>query len=323
MKDRKKILQEAKNTLLIESKAIEGLIDQLDDNFPKVVELIQHSKGRLIITGIGKSGVIAMKIVSTLNSTGTPAVFMHAADAIHGDLGIVQKDDIVMCLSKSGTSPEIKDLVPHIKNRGNILIGITANKQGDLANASDYVLLTAIEKEACPNNLAPTSSTTAQLAMGDALAVCLLKLKDFGATDFAKHHPGGALGKRLYLTVGQIASKNQCPKVKLNTPVEEVIDEITTKRLGTTVVMDHNNIVGIVTDGDIRRMLKNKTSITGLSAQDIMSPSPILIKENMLATKAMSLLEANAISHLVVVDQSGNYQGILHILDIIKEGISA
>ena len=234
----------------------------------------------------------------------------------------MQPDDIVLCLSKSGTSPEIKDLVPHIKHRGNKLISITANKEGYLAQESDFVLLTDVEKEACPNNLAPTASTTAQMAMGDALAVCLLQLKNFNATDFAKHHPGGALGKKLYLTVGQIAAENLQPQVGLNTSIDQVLDEITTKRLGTTAVIDNQQIKGIVTDGDIRRMLKQKRDIHKLVAKDIMSPSPVVLEEEVLAVKALSIFEEKSINHLIVVDTSGKYKGIVHILDLIKEGIS-
>lgn len=322
MLDKNKILEDAKATLLIEAKALEGLLEQLNEDFSSAVELIHLNKGRLVVTGIGKSAVIAMKIVASMNSTGTPAVFMHAADAIHGDLGIVQPDDIVLCLSKSGTSPEIKDLVPHIKHRKNKLISITANKEGYLAQESDFVLLTDVEKEACPNNLAPTASTTAQMAMGDALAVCLLKLKKFNANDFAKHHPGGALGKKLYLTVGQIAAENLKPQVGLNTSIDQVLDEITTKRLGTTVVIDNEHIKGIVTDGDIRRMLKQKRDIHKLVAKDIMSPSPILLEEEVLAVKALSIFEEKSINHIIVVDKDNQYKGIVHILDLIKEGIS-
>ena len=322
MLDKYKILEDAKATLLIESKAVEGLLDQLDEDFSHAVELIHLNKGRLIVTGIGKSAVIAMKIVASMNSTGTPAVFMHAADAIHGDLGIVLPDDIVLCLSKSGTSPEIKDLVPHIKHRGNKLISITANEEGYLAQASDFVLHTNVEKEACPNNLAPTASTTAQMAMGDALTVCLLKLKNFDANDFAMHHPGGALGKKLYLTVGQIAAENSQPQVGLNTTIDQVLDEITTKRLGTTAVIENNQIKGIVTDGDIRRMLKQKRDIHKLVAKDIMTPSPVLLEEEVLAVEALNIFEKKSINHIIVVNNSGEYKGIVHILDLIKEGIS-
>ncbi len=322
MLDKNKILEDAKATLLIEAKALEGLVEQLNGDFSLAVESIHLNKGRLIVTGIGKSAVIAMKIVASMNSTGTPAVFMHAADAIHGDLGIVQPEDIVLCLSKSGTSPEIKDLVPHIKHRGNKLISITANKEGYLAQESDFVLLTDVKKEACPNNLAPTASTTAQMAMGDALTVCLLKLKNFNANDFAKHHPGGTLGKKLYLTVGQIAAENLQPQVDLDTTIDQVLDEITTKRLGTTVVLENDKIKGIVTDGDIRRMLKEKRDIHKLVAKDIMSPSPILLKEEVLAVKALSIFEEKSINHIIVVDKDRQYKGIVHILDLIKEGIS-
>lgn len=322
LSNNKDLLEKAKTTFAIEAKAIAELSKQLDSDFLAVIRSIEDCKGRVIVTGIGKSAVIAMKIVATFNSTGTPAVFMHAADAIHGDLGVVLPTDIVLCISKSGTSGEIKDLVPHILNRGNLLIGMTANKSSYLAEASNYILFTPVEKEACPNNLAPTTSTTVQLAMGDALAVCLLHAKKFGANDFAKHHPGGALGKRLFLTSGQIARQNDRPQVDLLSPINQVIDEITTKRLGTAVVIDQGTICGIITDGDIRRMLKNDQTFYHLKAKDIMSPDPTIIEDTMLAINALDLLEEKSINHLIVVNSKREYVGILHILDLIKEGIA-
>lgn len=278
-------------------------------------------KGRVVITGIGKSAVIAMKIVATLNSTGTAAVFMHAADAIHGDLGIIQKHDVVICISKSGNSPEIQALIPFIKKRGNLVIALTANPKSYLAEAADKVISTYVEKEACPNNLAPTTSTTAQLAMGDALAVCLLKLKKFDAQDFAQYHPGGALGKKLYLTVGELAKKHECPSVRIDTPVKNVISEITQKRLGATIVMDKNQIVGIITDGDIRRMLEKFDNIGTLVAKDIMSNNPITVDPEILATDVLKTLETKGIGQLIVQDSRGEYIGMVHILDLINEGM--
>lgn len=278
-------------------------------------------KGRVVITGIGKSAVIAMKIVATLNSTGTAAVFMHAADAIHGDLGIIQKHDVVICISKSGNSPEIQALIPFIKKRGNLVIALTANPKSYLAEAADKVISTYVEKEACPNNLAPTTSTTAQLAMGDALAVCLLKLKKFDAQDFAQYHPGGALGKKLYLTVGELAKKHECPSVRIDTPVKNVISEITQKRLGATIVMDKNQIVGIITDGDIRRMLEKFDNIGTLVAKDIMSNNPITVDPEILATDVLKTLETKGIGQLIVQDSRGEYLGMVHILDLINEGM--
>lgn len=315
------ILEHAKATLLTEAKAVDNLVRALDTDFIDSTRLIHNTKGRLIITGIGKSGVIAMKIVATLNSTGTPAVFMHAADAIHGDLGIVQKHDIVLCISKSGASPEIQSLLPFIKKRGNKIIGMTAEKSSFLAKTADHILHTPVEKEACPNNLAPTTSTTVQLAMGDALAVCLLKMKNFKAHDFAQHHPGGALGKKLFLTLGDLIEKNAKPQVKIDTCVKDVIQEMTQKRLGTTVVMNEDKICGIITDGDIRRMLEKHDNIGNLKAKDIMSANPIQIEKNTLASDAMQILQSNKISQIVVIDEKGLYQGIVHFLDLTKEGI--
>ena len=321
MLDKKNIIENAKKTLELESKAIHDLISTLDDEFVSTVKHLSDFKGRVVITGIGKSAVIAMKIVATLNSTGTAAVFMHAADAIHGDLGIIQKHDVVICISKSGNSPEIQALIPFIKKRGNLVIALTANPKSYLAEAADKVISTYVEKEACPNNLAPTTSTTAQLAMGDALAVCLLKLKKFDAQDFAQYHPGGALGKKLYLTVGELAKKHECPSARIDTPVKNVISEITQKRLGATIVMDKNQIVGIITDGDIRRMLEKFDNIGTLVAKDIMSNNPITVDPEILATDVLKTLETKGIGQLIVQDSRGEYLGMVHILDLINEGM--
>ena len=321
MSNKDQILANAKTTLELESKAIFDLISTLDDQFVSTVEHLSNFEGRVIITGIGKSAVIAMKIVATLNSTGTAAVFMHAADAIHGDLGIIQDKDAVICISKSGNSPEIQALIPFIKKRGNLVIAFTANPDSFLAKTADKVISTYVEKEACPNNLAPTTSTTVQLAVGDALAVCLLKLKNFNENDFAKHHPGGALGKKLYLTAGELAKKHERPSVETNSPVKIVISEITKKRLGATVVKRNNKIVGIITDGDIRRMLENHDNIGNLTAQDIMSANPISIDPEKLAFDVMTILKSKDIGQLIVEDSTGYYLGMVHILDLIKEGI--
>jgi arabinose-5-phosphate isomerase len=321
LSNKDQILANAKTTLELESKAIFDLISTLDDQFVSTVEHLSNFEGRVIITGIGKSAVIAMKIVATLNSTGTAAVFMHAADAIHGDLGIIQDKDAVICISKSGNSPEIQALIPFIKKRGNLVIAFTANPDSFLAKTADKVISTYVEKEACPNNLAPTTSTTVQLAVGDALAVCLLKLKNFNENDFAQHHPGGALGKKLYLTAGELAKKHERPSVETNSPVKIVISEITKKRLGATVVKRNNKIVGIITDGDIRRMLENHDNIGNLTAQDIMSANPITIDPEKLAFDVMTILKSKDIGQLIVENSTGYYLGMVHILDLIKEGI--
>lgn len=304
----------------MESQAIANLSDLLDDNFSKSVELIYNSKGRVIITGIGKSAIIANKIVATLNSTGTPAVFMHAADAIHGDLGLILKDDVVVCISKSGNTPEIKVLVPLIKNGPNKMIAITGNTESFLGQNVDFVLNTFVEKEACPNNLAPTTSTTAQLVMGDALAVCLLELRGFSSKDFAKYHPGGALGKKLYLRVSDISSVNQKPAVTRDTKIKDVIIEISEKMMGVTAVVENDKIIGIITDGDLRRMLSKTDDFSSLTAKDIMGSNPKSIDNDAMAVDAMELMEANEISQLLVED-NGKYSGVIHLHDLIKEGI--
>jgi|TARA_B110000305_G_scaffold77665_1_gene87275 arabinose-5-phosphate isomerase len=319
--DKEQILENARKTLELESKAIHDVIATLDDEFASTVEYLSDFKGRVIITGIGKSAVIAMKIVATLNSTGTAAVFMHAADAIHGDLGIIQKDDAVICISKSGNSPEIQALIPFIKKRGNLVVAFTANPDSYLAKTADKVISTYVEKEACPNNLAPTTSTTVQLAIGDALAICLLKVKNFDAQDFAQHHPGGALGKKLYLTVGDLAKKHERPSVMLNSSVKDVISEISRKRLGATIVVDDKEIVGIITDGDIRRMLEKHNDISSLTATDIMSKNPITVDPELLAFDVLTTLKTKGIGQLIVQDSTGVYRGMIHILDLIKEGI--
>lgn len=310
----------AKEIIHIESKAIENLENLIDSSFSDAVNAIFTSKGRVIITGIGKSAIIATKIVATLNSTGTPAVFMHAADAIHGDLGTILRDDIVICISKSGNTPEIKVLAPLIKNFKNTLIAITGNKDSFLGKQADFVLNSYVEKEACPNNLAPTTSTTAQLVLGDALAICLLKLRGFSSDDFAKFHPGGALGKTLYLRVSDITAQNMKPQVSIETPVKDVIVEISKNMLGVTAVLEHENIVGIITDGDLRRMLSSTDNFTSLKAKDIMSKNPKTIKNTAMAIDALELLEANDITQLIATE-SGKYVGIVHLHNLVKEGI--
>ncbi len=314
------ILQLAKNTIETESRAIGNLGSLLNVDFAKAVECILDSKGRVVITGIGKSAIIATKIVATLNSTGTPAIFMHAGDAIHGDLGTIQEDDVVICISKSGSTPEIKMLVPLIKRGKNTLIGMTGNIESFLAQQANFVLNTFVEKEACPNNLAPTTSTSAQLVMGDALAICLLELKGFSSKDFAKYHPGGTLGKRLYLTVDDIVQTNLKPQVDSDTDVRKVIVEISEKMLGVSAVMENNKMVGVVTDGDIRRMLNKYENINGLTAKDIMTSNPKTIDVDKLAIVALELMQDNGISQLLAV-QNGAYKGVVHLHNLITEGI--
>ena len=322
MKNSSAILNTAKETILLESKAIANLTNLLDNSFTDAVNFIFNSNGRVIITGIGKSANIATKIVATLNSTGTPAIFMHAADAIHGDLGIVQENDVVVCISKSGNTPEIKVLVPLIKNSNNKIIAITGNPDSYLGKNADWVLNSYVEKEACPNNLAPTTSTTTQLVLGDALAVCLLELRGFSSSDFAKYHPGGALGKRLYLRVSDLIKNNQLPSVKAIDSVTKVIIEISEKRLGVTAVTnDNNKIIGIITDGDIRRMLSKTTKIDELTANDIMSKNPKSINVDSMAVEALEMLENNSITQILVTNNENNYVGVVHLHDIIKEGI--
>jgi arabinose-5-phosphate isomerase len=322
LKNNNTIINTAKETILIQSNAIANIANLLDENFTKAITFILASKGRVIVTGIGKSANIANKIVATLNSTGTPAIFMHAADAIHGDLGNVQKDDVVICISKSGNTPEIKVLVPLIKNYGNKIVAITGNIDSFLGKNADFPLNTFVEKEACPNNLAPTTSTTAQLVMGDAIAVCLLKLNNFSSKDFAKYHPGGALGKQLYLRVSDLIKDNQVPHVSENDSIAKVIVEISEKRLGVTAVVDaKNTIVGIITDGDIRRMLSKTTKIDSFTAKDIMGKKPKTISSDAMAVEALERLENNNISQILVTDNANKYIGVVHLHDLIKEGI--
>lgn len=315
------ILQTAINTIETEARSVKGLTAYLDDHFEKVIHAVHGSKGRLVISGIGKSAIVAQKIVATLNSTGTPALFMHAADAIHGDLGMVTGDDMVMIISKSGESPEIKVLVPLIRNFGNMLIGMAGNMGSFLAKNADLVINTTVDMEACPNNLAPTSSTTAQMVMGDVMAVCLMELNGFNNRDFARFHPGGNLGKRLYLRVEDIAATNEKPAVLPDASLREVIVEITEKRLGVTAVVDASNrLMGIITDGDLRRMLEKTTDISQIRASDISSPEPVTVSPQALAVEALELLKNHDISQLVVTEE-GQYKGILHLHDLIREGI--
>lgn len=322
MKDANAILSTAKETILLESNAIANLANLLNSSFTDAVNFIFNSKGRVIVTGIGKSANIATKIVATFNSTGTPAVFMHAADAIHGDLGNVQDNDVVICISKSGNTPEIKVLVPLIKNSNNKIIAITGNPDSFLGKNADFLLNSYVSKEACPNNLAPTTSTTAQLVLGDALAVCLLDLRGFSSSDFAKYHPGGALGKRLYLRVSDLIKNNELPKVKSTDKFTQVIVEISEKRLGVTAVIDNNDkIIGIITDGDIRRMLSKTTKIDELTAADIMSTTPKTIDVDAMAVEALDALENNNITQILVTDIDNSYVGVVHLHDLIKEGI--
>ena len=314
------ILASAKKTILSESEAIAKLVDFVNDDFVKTVEIIYNASGRLVVTGIGKSAIIAQKIVATLNSTGTPSLFLHASEAIHGDLGMVQPGDVVICISKSGNSPEIKVLVPLLKRFGNKLIAITGNTTSFLGKEADYVLNTYVESEACPINLAPTNSTTAQLVIGDAIAVCLMEMRNFTAEDFAKYHPGGALGKKLLLRVGDMLDTTHKPIVAPDSNIKTVIVEISEKRLGVTAVVDNHKVIGIITDGDIRRMLNKTENISGLVAQDIMTVNPKMIKSTDMVSDALNILEDFSITQLVVVD-NGEYKGVLHLHDILKEGI--
>jgi len=305
----------------MEAAAVQQLSKQLDESFEKIIDCLAKCTGRIVISGIGKSAIIAQKIVATFNSTGSPAIFLHAADAIHGDLGMVQQDDVVIVISKSGESPEIKILLPLIKNFGNCLIAITGNLESYLAKKSDFVLNTTVDQEACPNNLAPTTSTTAQLVMGDALAICLMEKKGFNTADFARFHPGGALGKKLYLRVKDLYADHEKPEVKTSASIKEVIMEMTKKRLGVTAVLsDDNKLVGIITDGDLRRMLEKTETIQNITAIDIMTKHPKTIGPNEMAVNALDLMRTNSITQLVVAENE-NYLGILHLHDLVKEGL--
>lgn len=315
------ILQKGIETIQLESSSLSKLATKLTNSFVEIVELILKSSGRVVVTGIGKSAIVGQKMVATLNSTGTPALFMHAADAIHGDLGMMQKDDVVFCISKSGNSPEIKALVPLIKSGGNTLIGIVGDLKSFLSEHSDYVLDTTVDKEACPNNLAPTTSTTAQMAMGDALAVALISCRNFEAKDFAKYHPGGALGKKLYLKLSDMASNNPCPKVSHDAKISECIVQITEGRMGIVVVEQAGNIIGVITDGDLRRMLGKQLSWEGLSAQNIMTSNPKTLDGKNLAVDAVQFVKDHKINHIVVTN-SNKLEGVVHIQDLIREGLA-
>lgn len=315
------IKQVALRTIELEAQSIAGLASFINDDFEKAVQAIAAGKGRVVVSGIGKSAVIAQKIVATFNSTGTPSIFMHAADAIHGDLGMVQKEDVIIIISKSGESPEIKVLVPLIRNFGNVLIAIVGSTDSYLAKNSGIILNTSVEQEACPNNLAPTTSTTAQLVMGDALAVCLMELKGFESDDFAKFHPGGMLGKKLYLRVSDLYADNEKPKVLAEQSLKEVIVEMTAKRLGMTAVVDgENTLLGIITDGDLRRMLEKSVAIDTIKAGDIMTANPKTIGPDELAVDALDVLRRNEISQLAVIEHN-KYLGIIHLHDLIREGL--
>ena len=320
MKSSSEIKKIAKETIALELAAIAKLESSINDDFVSVINLIINTKGRLIVAGIGKSANIASKMVATFNSTGQPAVFLHASDAIHGDLGNIQDGDVVICISKSGNTPEVKVLVPFIKSMGNKIIALTGNPKSFLAKESDFTLDVSVDKEACPNNLAPTSSTTAQLVMGDAIAVSLLACKDFSDKDFARFHPGGTLGKRLYLKLADILSDNSNPKVDVNATINEVIIEISQKRLGATAVLKNEKLEGIITDGDLRRMLEKGTTFSNLSAKDIMSSNPKTIAVNGLAYDALQIMENNNISQIIVMDNDV-YVGIVHMHELLKEGI--
>jgi arabinose-5-phosphate isomerase len=314
------ILAIAKKTILSESEAVAKLVNFLDENFTQAVQQIYESKGRLVVTGIGKSAIIAQKMVATFNSTGTPSLFLHASEAIHGDLGMIQNEDVIICISKSGNSPEIKVLVPLLKRFGNTLIAITGNTTSFLAKGSDYVLNTTVDMEACPINLAPTNSTTAQLVMGDALAVCLMEMRDFKPEDFAVYHPGGALGKKLLLRVKDMIEHSLKPTVSPDSSIKKVIFEISEKRLGVTAVVENDKIIGIITDGDIRRMLNDRDTFADLTAVDIMTKNPKMVSSDTMAVDALNILEDFSITQLIVSD-NGEYKGVLHLHDILKEGI--
>lgn len=320
METLKKSLEIAKKTIEMEAEAVANLTNLLTEDFHKAVESILKTKGRVVITGIGKSAIIAQKIVATFNSTGTPSIFMHAADAIHGDLGIIQPNDVVICISKSGNTPEIKALLPLLKREGNTLIAITGNKDSFLGLQSDFILNAFVQREACPNDLAPTTSTTTQLVLGDALAVALIQMRQFTSGDFAKYHPGGALGKKLYLKVADCIAKNQVPKVSLETEIKQVIVEISEKMLGVTAVVENEQIMGIITDGDIRRMLNKYDDFKHLKAKDIMTKNPKTIDTQILAVDALDFMENHKITQLLVTENE-KYCGVIHLHNLIQEGI--
>jgi len=314
------ITQTAKTVIEQQAAAIQGLVPQIQEDLEQIILWIHQSQGRLVLTGIGKSALIGMKITATLNSTGTKSMFMHAADAIHGDLGMIEDADIVLCLSKSGTSPEIKTLVPLIKARGNKLIAMTANPNSFLGQHADGILLTDVAREADPHNLAPTTSTTAQLVMGDALAICLMELSNFQPQDFARFHPGGALGKALNVQLNHLLQQHKVPQVAPNAPLHEVITEISSKLVGATAVIENNQVVGIITDGDLRRMMAQETEFSTVTAASIMSKNPIQLADDTLAKEALQTMQTKEISQ-VIVTHAGKYVGMVHIHDILNEGI--
>jgi len=315
------IIEFGKEAIKLQSESIRNLVELVDDNFETAINLILDSKGRVVVTGIGKSAIIANKIVATLNSTGTPSIFMHAADAIHGDLGIIKKDDVIICISKSGNTPEIMDLVPFLKMTKNPLIAITGDTNSSLAKNSSVVLSSHVDIEICPNNLAPTNSTTAQLVIGDAIAATLVKIKGFTSNDFAKFHPGGSLGKKLYLKVNDLIDSAVKPMVSTDDDIKDVIIEISNKMLGITPVFSKDTIVGVITDGDLRRTLLNNQEISKLKAKDIMSTNPQIIDSETLASDALEIMKKNKISQLIVTNND-SYFGVIHIQSLIKEGIS-
>ena len=312
----------ALNTIRVEIQSLKLLEESIDKIFDEIVHLIHQSNGKIVITGVGKSGIIAMKIAATLSSTGTPSFYLHAADATHGDLGMIEKKDVIIGISKSGNSQELKDLIPFLKRNGNTIIGMTSDVKSFLAKQSDYILYTPITKEACPHNLAPTTSTTVQMVMGDALAISLMKLTGFQPQNFAQIHPSGSLGKKLHLKVGDLSDYSNIPSVSYEASLKEVILEISEKRLGATVVEKNGILCGLITDGDIRRVLEKHENISGLSATNIMTHKPVKVDEDMLAYDALKLMQAKKINHILVMGKDNKYRGIVHILDFIKEGLN-
>lgn len=322
MSETSTVTEIARNTISLEIQSLKSLGESIGPHFDQVVQLIHQSKGKVVVTGVGKSGIIAMKIAATLSSTGTPSFYLHAADATHGDLGMVEKRDVVIGVSKSGNSQEIKDLIPFLKNYGNTLIGMTANAESFLGKQSDHLLYTPVAQEACLHNLAPTTSTTVQMVLGDALAMSLMELNGFQAQDFAQIHPSGSLGKKLHLKVVDLIADSKIPRISKDSTLKEVIYEISEKRLGATVVEENGIICGLVTDGDIRRVLEKHENISGLKAIEVMTQNPISANENLLAFEALKLMQSKKINHLVILNKDNTYRGIVHILDFIKEGLN-
>ncbi|TAF44222.1 MAG: KpsF/GutQ family sugar-phosphate isomerase [Sphingobacteriales bacterium] len=320
MKSNNEILAIAKRTLKTESEAIGHLTNLLNSQFTNLVNQIYSLNGRVVITGVGKSAIVGQKIVATLNSTGTPALFMHAGEAIHGDLGMIQADDLIICLSKSGNTAEIKVLIPLLKRGKNKIACFVGDVNSYLAKQSDFVIDTFVASEACPHNLAPTTSTTAQMAMGDALAICLVECRAFSGVDFAKYHPGGTLGKKMYLKVSDLVIFNQKPVVNSTCKIHDVILEISKKRLGIVAVINDNKLIGVITDGDLRRMMQKYTSFENLLASDIMGKYPKTIENNELAVTALQLMQKNQITQLIVMEND-NFEGVIHLHDLLKEGI--